>query len=70
MVKLTDIRQGSVVIVRTNFGTGIPVKAIVDAVEADIKNGRPGIDYTFVGAANWHDGSWAYLSQVDKVVTY
>jgi hypothetical protein len=30
-------------------------------VEADIKNGMPGIDY---------DESWAYLSQVDRVVSY
>jgi hypothetical protein len=30
-------------------------------VHEDIKNGRPGIDY---------DGSWAYLTQVDRVVSY
>jgi hypothetical protein len=70
MVKLKDIRQGSVVIVRTDFGTGIPVRAIVDTVDENIKNGLPGIDYTYAGAANWHDGSWAYLSQVERVVTY
>jgi hypothetical protein len=61
MVELKDIREGSVVIVRGNFGTGQPQRVVVEAVEADIKNGRPGIDY---------EGSWAYLTQVDRVVTY
>jgi len=61
MVELKDIRVGSVVIVRGDFGMGKPRQVVVEAVEADIKNGRPGIDY---------DGSWAYLTQVDRVVTY
>ena len=61
MVKLEDIREGSVVIVRGDFGQGRPQRVVVEAVEADIKNGRPGIDYA---------GSWAYLTQVDSVVTY
>lgn len=61
MVKLEDIREGSVVIVRGDFGMGKPQRVVVEAVEADIKNGRPGIDYA---------GSWAYLTQVDRVVTY
>jgi hypothetical protein len=30
-------------------------------VEDDVKNGRPGICY---------DESWAYLTQVERVVTY
>ena len=61
MITIEDIREGSVVIVRGAFGTGRPQEVIVEAVEADIKNGRPGIDY---------DGSWAYLTQVDRVVQY
>lgn len=61
MVKLEDIREGSVVIVRDNFGTGSPKRVVVEAVEEDIKNGRAGIDYA---------GSWAYLTQVDRVVAY
>jgi hypothetical protein len=61
MVTVEDIRVGSVVIVRGNFGAGHPQRVVVEAVEDDIKNGRPGIDY---------DGSWAYLSQVDRVVKY
>ena len=61
MVELKDIREGSVVVVRGDFGSGAPRRVVVEAVEADIKNGRPGIDYA---------GSWAYLSQVDRVVSY
>jgi hypothetical protein len=61
MVELKDIREGSVVVVRGNFGSGEPRRVVVKAVEADIKNGRPGIDY---------DRSWAYLTQVDRVVSY
>jgi hypothetical protein len=61
MIKIEDIREGSVVIVRDNFGQGRPQKVTVIEVEEDVKNGRPGICY---------DESWAYLSQVDRVVTY
>jgi len=61
MVKIEDIREGSVVIVREAFGTGPERRVVVEAVEADIKNGRPGIDYA---------DSWAYLTQVQRVVSY
>ena len=61
MVKLEDVREGSVVIVRGNFGNGKPQRVVVTGVDEDIKNGRPGIDY---------GDSWAYLTQVDSVVTY
>jgi hypothetical protein len=61
MVKLEDIRQGSVVIVRGAFGTGPAERVKVEEVHSDIKNGRPGIDY---------EGSWAYLTQVERVVAY
>ena len=61
MIKLEDVREGSVVIVRGNFGQGKPQRVVVTGVDEDIKNGRPGIDY---------DGSWAYLTQVMRGVTY
>jgi hypothetical protein len=61
MITLKDIREGSVVVVREAFGTGPERRVVVEAVEADIKNGRPGIDY---------QDSWAYLTQVVRVVTY
>ena len=60
-VSLDQIREGSRVIVRDNFGNGTPREVTVLGVEEDIKNGRPGIDY---------DDSWAYLTQVDRVVKY
>jgi hypothetical protein len=60
-VKLEDIREGSVVIVRGNFGSGPEERVTVEGVDSDIKNGMPGIDY---------DGHWAYLSQVQRVVKY
>lgn len=61
MIKITDIRVGSVVRLRPAFGTGNPIERNVICVEDDIKNGRPGIDY---------DDGWAYLSQVDAVIKY
>jgi hypothetical protein len=61
MVTLKDIREGSIVIVRGDFGSGRPQTVTVTEVDSDIKNGRPGICY---------DESWAYLTQVDRVVTY
>ena len=66
MVILDEIREGSVVIVRGGFGQELPKEVVVDEVHEDIKNGRAGIDYTEA------DGNtrWAYLDQVQKVVTY
>ena len=61
MVTLKDIREGSVVIVRGAFGTGPEERVKVEEVHSDVKNGRPGIDY---------EGSWAYLTQVMRVVQY
>lgn len=61
MIKIENIRAGSVVRLRPDFGTGTPVKVAVIEVEEDIKNGRAGIVY---------DGRWAYLSQVDAVISY
>ena len=61
MIKLKDIREGSVVIVRGAFGTGPEQRVKVEEVHEDVKNGRPGIDY---------QDSWAYLTQVVRVVTY
>ena len=60
-VNLKDIRVGSRVIVRDNFGSGQAREVTVLDLDDDIKNGRPGIDY---------DDSWAYLTQVDRVVKY
>lgn len=61
MVELKDIREGSIVIVRGDFGSGRPQAVTVTEIDSNIKNDRPGICY---------DKSWAYLTQVDRVVSY
>lgn len=61
MIRLEQIREGSVVMVRPGFGVFDPVKVVVEEVEEDIKNGRPGICY---------GENWAYLDQVTKVLEY
>jgi hypothetical protein len=66
MIKLKELREGSVVYVRGAFGTGPSQKATVTAVEEDIKNGRPGIDYTTEDG----DDHWAYLDQVQAVYKF
>jgi hypothetical protein len=66
MIKLKDIREGSVVVVRGNFGQGPAQKATVTEVEADVKNGQPGISYVTEDG----DDHWAYLSQVQAVYSY
>lgn len=60
-VKLDQIRIGSTVMVRENFGTSSPKEVTVLGIEENIKNGAPGIDYL---------GKWAYLHQVDMVIKY
>jgi hypothetical protein len=66
MVQLEDIRVGSTVRVRGAFGSGPITLASVEGVDADIKNGRPGIDYKDLKNQGW----WAYLDQVVEVVKY
>lgn len=66
MVQLKDIREGSIVVVRGNFGSGPRETVTVVGLDEDIKNGLPGIDYDTADG----DGHWAYLSQVSSVVTY
>jgi hypothetical protein len=66
MVSLKQLREGSIVYVRGNFGQGPAQKATVTEVEADVKNGQPGICYVTEDG----DDHWAYLTQVQRVVTY
>jgi hypothetical protein len=44
-VTFKDVRVGSIVMVRPDFGNKAEIRVTVRNVEADIKNGRPGIDY-------------------------
>ena len=66
MIKIEQIQIGSQVRVRGGFGSE-PARIVrVEGVDADIKNGRPGIDYTEADGT----GRWAYLTQVESVVKY
>jgi len=67
MVKLEQLRSGSKVLVRGGFGTTSAKRATVDNVEEDIKNSSPGINYTVDASGEQH---WAYLEQVQRVLTY
>jgi hypothetical protein len=66
MIKLEQIRVGSQVRVRGGWGTEPARTVTVEGVDADIKNGRPGIDYQDTDGT----GRWAYLTQVDSVEVY
>ena len=63
MVQMTQVRPGSTVLVRGGFGSGATVRATVESVESDIKNGQPGIDYV----TDKGESYWAYLDQIVRV---
>ena len=65
-VTLDDVRLGSVVVIRSGFGSEAPETVTLEGVEEDIKNGRPGCDYVDRNG----EGRWAYLSQIVRVVKY
>lgn len=64
-VLISNIRIGSVVRLRPNFGQDAPVLGTV--VSLGTNAGRDVIDYLTPGVTRTH---WAYLHQVDSVVTY
>ena len=66
MITIEQIRVGSRVRVRGGFGSEPARTVTVEGVDADIKNGRPGIDYTESNG----NGRWGYLTQVEQVVSY
>ena len=61
MVRLEDIREGSIVMVRPDFGMSPAIKVVVEEVEENVKNGLPGFCYK---------DHWAYLDQIQRVITY
>jgi len=61
-VKLSDMKIGSTVVVKTWDGKS--VKGKVTDIDQDIKNGRPGICYDDFAGEGW----WCYLDQVSQVV--
>ena len=66
MVTIDDVRAGSVVRIRSGFGLEPAETVTLENVEADIKNGRAGCDYT----DRKGEGRWAYLTQIERVITY
>ena len=64
MIKLSQVREGSIVKVRGDFGSGPAKRARVENVDSNIKNGLPGIDYTVLADG---DERWAYLDQIVEV---
>jgi len=66
-ISLSDLREGSVVLVRGGFGSEAAVEATITCVCDDVKNGHPGVDYVVNKTQEMH---WAYLDQVKRVITY
>jgi hypothetical protein len=65
-VNENDVRTGSVVVVRSGFGSESPETVTVLGFEYDGKNGLATIDYTDKSG----DGRWAYLNQIQRVISY
>ncbi len=65
-VDFEDVRAGSVVIIKSGFGSEAAETVTLDNVEADMKNGRAGCDY--IDTKN--EPRWAYLTQIVRVVKY
>lgn len=66
MISLDDIRVGSKVIVRPCFGIGTPMEVTITEVHEDVKNNCAGISY----GDETYDFHWAYIDQIDSIVTY
>lgn len=66
MFGINSISVGDKVHVAPLSGTETVV-GTVTWVHQDVKNGRPGIDYTLDLGGDYPD-RWAYLSQITKVV--
>lgn len=66
-VKLSDMREDSIIIVKGGFGLEAPVKAIVEELDREGKNGRSTVSYKEIESG---DCRWAYLDQIVRVVQY
>ena len=65
-----NIKIGSVVYVRGDFGLGRPQKVVVTGISE--KNGKPLFDYEdnnlMIGGLK--AGRWAYFNQIERIVNY
>ena len=66
-ISTTDLRIGSRVLVASGFGAGMLQRGIVTGVYEDIKNEKPGIDYSTTPGKIEH---WAYLHQVREIIEF
>lgn len=65
-VDTTKLKPGSVVVVRGGFGDEPPEQITVEGVEYDEDKNDYIIDYTDKKG----DGRWAYINQIQKVISY
>lgn len=66
MIDFNNLKEGSLVVVRGDFGTGGLATVTIKDLENDGKNGRAIIDYINEDG----DRYWAYLDQIKSVVKY
>ena len=67
MITPKDLRKGSIIEVRGDFGQGPQVLAQVDFVDRDVRTGAPVVDYTNVNNRETH---WAFFDQIDSVLRF
>lgn len=65
-VEFSKLKEGSVVFIKGNFGTGPALKGTITEVCEDVKNGQPGVDYVDSDGTGW----WAYKDQIVGVYSY
>ena len=70
-ITLKDVRKGSIVMVAGRYGKDPAVRARVvgtyEGVALGEVLGQPIIDYVTLSD---NEGYWAYLNQIEKVITY
>lgn len=66
-VRLSDMREDSIILVKGGFGLEPAVRAVVEDLDREGKNGRSTVGYKEIETG---DGRWAYLDQVVRVEQY
>ncbi len=60
-----DVNEGSVVRIRSGFGTEAPETVTLSGVEYNGKNGRDTVDYIDKNGTS----RWAYTDQIERIIT-
>ena len=66
-VELGDMQEDSIIVVKGGFGLEPAVRAVVEELDSEGKNGRSIVAYKEIGTG---DSRWAYLDQVVSVEQY